>query len=135
MNTETTIKQNEILDISQNLIDRHLTSILLKLGIPTKIKGFFFAKEAAKIAFYNPMARFNINEQIFNVLGRKYSIAPSTIERSIRHLLTKTADGKKMNNFETLFNIKNNFSLLHPSVGEFISLLAESINFTFNVKL
>ena len=116
-------------------VEKYLTTILLQLEIPTKNKGFFFIKEAVKIAYNNPLSRFNLHEKIYKVLADKYSTTSSKVERSIRHALAIATDQKKMNNFEKLFNIKNNFSILHPSVGEFISLLAESINFIDTIKL
>ena len=124
-----TLTHNKTEPLSNFQVERYLTTILLQLEIPSKNKGFFFTKEAAKIAYFNPMSRFNINDQIFKLLADQYGTTCSKIERSIRHALSIATTQKKMKSFEDVFHIKDNFSLLHPSVGEFISLLAESVNF------
>ncbi len=120
---------NENSKYSEIEVDRILTHILLNFEIPAKNQGFFFIKECVKIAYFNPLSRFNLNESILKIVAKKYNSTSSRIDRSIRHAISMMSAQNNLNSFKNIFCIKNNFSIIHPSVGEFISLLAESINF------
>ena len=110
-------------------IDRFLTTTLLNLGIPTRNMGFFFSKECAKIIYNNPMARFQMSDQVFKVVSEKYGTSVSKIERAIRHTISIATSQKTMHKLETILNTQSSFNIIHPSVCEFLCLLAESLNF------
>ena len=91
--------------------------------------GFFYSKECAKLIYFNPVSRFQMNNMVFRVVASRYGTTSSKIERAIRHTLSVSSTQKCMHIFEKILNIPVNFNILHPSVCEFLCLLAESINF------
>lgn len=125
----TDYKENVTKIIDDATIDRFLTSLLLNLEIPTRNMGFFFSKECAKIIYKNPTARFCMNEQVFKIVAKMYGTSISKIERSIRHTISITSNLKTMHKLEKILNIQSSFNIMHPSVCEFLCLLAEALNF------
>ena len=111
------------------MIDRFLTTVLLNLGIPTKNMGFFYSKECTKIIYRDPISRFQMNDHVFRVVAEKYKTTSSKIERSIRHVISIASTQKSMTKLEKLLNTTSSFNILHPSVCEFLCLLAEALNF------
>ena len=111
------------------LVDRYLITTLLNLGIPAKNKGFVFSKECAKIIYFNPIARFNMNDYVFKQVANTYNTTISKIERSIRHTISIITSQKSMKKLQEILHVNECFSLLHPSVCDFLCLLAESISF------
>jgi len=121
---------NEVKTDSNNIaVERCLTTILLNLEIPTKTMGYFYSRECAKIIYNNPIARFQMNELVFKVISEKYNTTPSKIERSIRHLLSSPTIRKSIRKLNGILNVPVNFNIIHPSVCEFLCLLAECVNF------
>ena len=116
----------------QSSIDRYLVTTLLNLEIPAKNQGFVFAKECAKIIYFNPVARFNMNELVFKEVANRYNTSVAKVERSIRHTITIVTTQKSMKKLQSILNIAENFNIMHPSVCEFLCVLAESISFMNN---
>ena len=110
-------------------VEKALTTILLNLEIPTRTMGYFYSRECAKIICFNPVSRFQMNELVFKEVATKYKTSSSSIERSIRHLLSSKTTQNSLRKFNTIFNVTANFNMIHPSVCEFLCLLAECVNF------
>ena len=125
----TTEKIDEKTKKEQIEVDKCLTTILLILNVPTRNMGYFFSKECAKYIYFNPVARFQMNEMVFGVIAKKYNISISKIERSIRHTLSIVSNQKSMIKLEQILNIPISFNILHPSVCEFLCLIAEAVSF------
>lgn len=116
-------------NIDERRIERYLSCMLLNLGIPAKNMGFFFIKESVKIAFEEPATRFSMKESIFDTLANKYETTVANIERSIRHALRIAERENTINCLSELLHTNESYEISHPSVCEFISLLAETVSF------
>lgn len=65
-------------------LESHISDILLELGIPTRIKGFFYTKEALLICKENPIAVTDAWKEIYPKVAQKYDEKTACIERNIR---------------------------------------------------
>lgn len=110
-------------------IDRYLITTLFNLEVPAKNQGFIYSKECAKIIYNDPVSRFSMNESVFKPVATRFGTTVSKLERSIRHTITIVTAQKSMKKLQEILHISENFSILHPSVSEFLCVLAESINF------
>ncbi len=65
-------------------LESKISDILLELGIPTRIKGFLFTKEALLLCKENPIAVTDACKEIYPKVAQKYDEKPARIERNIR---------------------------------------------------
>ena len=82
------MKKEISLDLSEEdektRLESNISDILLELGIPTRIKGFLFTKEALLLCKENPIAVTDACKEIYPKVAQKYDEKPARIERNIR---------------------------------------------------
>ena len=68
---------------------------LILLGITPNLKGFHYVCEAILLIIENPAIQYEITAGIYGSLALKDNVAPATVERCIRHAISKVDKDKK----------------------------------------
>ena len=84
------------------------------MGIPAKNKGFVFSKECAKIIYFNPIARFNMNDYVF----KAKDLDPSKIREDYKNDHDKIYSDESLNRVQKSLALKE---LVHMSVCQVVN--------------
>lgn len=98
-------------------IEKRISKLIQKNGIPLHVKGYLYLKEAVSMVYDEPYVISSITKVIYPDIAKKYNTTSSCVERAIRHSIDVSwdkKDGKK------------------PKNGEFIARLAEEIRLNDN---
>lgn len=109
------------------LLEEKITNIFITVGIPAHIKGYYFLREAIKMAIENPDVINSITKQLYPSIAERFSTSASKVERAIRHAIEVAWNRGKIENINSVFGVKVYSSNEKPTNGEFIALVADKM--------
>ena len=110
-------------------MNKRITGIFLMLGMPTKIKGYRYLKEAVKMTVRDVKSTDRMRETVYGRIAEEYGEASArNVERACSYAVNIASDSGKMVNLNDLVGVtvyRNKHE--KPSVGEFVSLIADRL--------
>ena len=101
------------------------SSLLLTLGVPTKLRGYAYLREAVLLMMRDSTQ--SITKELYPEVARICGCAPAHVERSIRSAVAAAWEHRDENIWRLYFPANEEGKILRPSNGTFISRLADSL--------
>ena len=117
---------------STKSIEAIITKALYQFGFSPIHSGFFYLRDAVRIAYFEQDAITLVTKLIYLPLAKEYDTTVDNIEKSIR----KSADAVWKNNADSTIAVMNTiytFSENHIENKELISLICNIIKQTINI--
>jgi len=102
-----------------------ISSLLLTLGIPPKLRGFAYLKEA--VALYREDPLQSVTKLLYPEVAKRCGCAPMHVERSIRSAIEAGWKRRDDRVWQLYFQPDRDGRIQRPSNGDFISRLADSL--------
>lgn len=118
--------KKKAIDITR-IMDEKITNIFLTVGIPAHIKGYYFLREAIKMAVSEPNIINSITKKLYPSIANIYETSSSKVERAIRHAIEVAWNKGKIENINDVFGLRVYDSHEKPTNGEFIALVADKM--------
>jgi len=106
-----------------------VSNLLLALGVPTKLRGYGYLREAVLLAARDPSQ--SITKILYPEVARICSCAPAHVERSIRSAIAAAWEHRDESLWRMYFLPDENGMIPKPTNGTFITRLADSLNCQF----
>lgn len=74
-------------DSKINNTDNYISDILRKIGIPIKMVGYKYLKEAITVAIDDPESLMSVTKNIYPQVALKYGTSAGNVERNIRYVI------------------------------------------------
>lgn len=103
----------------------HISNLLVSLGIPTKLRGYAYLREAVLLMSENPMQ--SITKELYPSVARQFNCTPSQVERSIRNAIQQSWEKRSDEVWTTVFQPDGSGTIPRPSNAAFISRLADRL--------
>lgn len=103
----------------------HVSNILLALGIPTKLRGYGYLREAVLLMARNPGQ--SITKELYPAVGARCSCAGTHVERSIRSAIAAAWNHRDEQIWRSYFPPDGDGNLQRPTNAAFICRLADSL--------
>ena len=125
---ETEVENKVAVKSTRNkLLEEKITNIFITVGIPAHIKGYYFLREAIKMAIENPEVINSITKQLYPSIAERFDTSASKVERAIRHAIEVAWNRGKIENINSVFGVKVYSNNEKPTNGEFIALVADKM--------
>lgn len=121
------VSKNKAETTKDRQLEEKITNIFITVGIPAHIKGYYFLREAIKMAIENPEVINSITKQLYPSIAERFSTSASKVERAIRHAIEVAWNRGKIENINSVFGIKVYSNNEKPTNGEFIALVADKM--------
>lgn len=102
-----------------------VSSLLLTLGIPPKLRGFAYLKEAVVLYQEDPLQ--SVTKLLYPEVAKRCGCAPMHVERSIRSAIEAGWKRRDDRVWRLYFQPDREGRIPRPSNGDFISRLADSL--------
>ncbi len=102
-----------------------VSSLLLSLGVPTKLRGYAYLREAVLLMAADPTQ--SITKVLYPEVAKRCACASTHVERSIRSAIGAAWSRRDDNLWRLYFYPDEVGGIPRPTNGEFISRLADSI--------
>ncbi len=100
-----------------------ITNALLTLGVPTKLRGYTYLREAIQIMSHK--RGLSITKELYPEVGQRCNASASNVERSIRSAINAGWNRRDEEVWRLYFGNKTEGTLRRPTNAEFISRLAD----------
>ena len=104
-------------------LEKRVTTKLNELGIPTKLRGFYYLREAIVDSFEDAVIIYPITKSVYPALAEKFKTTDIRVERAMRYAI-EVCWKKNPSHFKEWFGI--NF-LRRPTNTEFIALFVDKL--------
>lgn len=102
-----------------------VSNLLLALGIPTKLRGYGYLREAVLLMVEKPTQ--SITKELYPEVARICGCAPAHVERSIRSAVEAAWERRDERLWRMYFPQDRSGNIPRPSNGTFVTRLAESL--------
>lgn len=116
-------------------MEEKITNIFITVGIPAHIKGYYFLREAIKMAVDDPHIINSITKRLYPSIANVYGTSASKVERAIRHAIEVAWNKGKIENINNVFGLRVYDTHEKPTNGEFIALVADKMLLDKNSSL
>lgn len=103
-----------------------ITNTLLTLGVPTKLRGYTYVREAVEIMAKRP--GLSITKELYPSVGQRCGASGNNVERSIRSAITAAWNRRDEHIWRLYFGNGLEPAPHRPTNAEFISRLADSLD-------
>lgn len=114
-------------EVGKKDVDILITEYLNKLGMPRKLLGYKYVREAIKLCIESPERMDWITKRLYPTIAKKYNSTPSRVERSIRHSIEVVWSRGDNDSIQEIFGYTVKESKGRATNSEFIALLADEI--------
>ena len=129
--TDKVIQKQNFIDnniVPKNkILEEKITNIFITVGIPAHIKGYYFLREAIKMAIETPEIVNSITKRLYPSIAERFETSASKVERAIRHAIEVAWNRGKIENINSVFGVKVYSNNEKPTNGEFIALVADKM--------
>ena len=105
-----------------------ITNTLLTLGVPTKLKGYAYVREAVEVMAQHP--GLSSTKELYPTVGQRCGASPENVERSIRGAIASAWDNRDEQIWRMYFGANAGQLLRRPTNAAFISRLADALTQT-----
>lgn len=124
---EEVYKEKGIGEPTPTRLDEKITNIFITVGIPAHIKGYYFLRDAIKMAVDDPHIINSITKRLYPSIAEMYQTSASKVERAIRHAIEVAWNKGKIENINDVFGLRVYDTNEKPTNGEFIALVADKM--------
>lgn len=114
-------------NLLEKSLDTSITKVLHDLGIPSHIKGYQYIRDAIKFVYNEPKLIGGITKELYPLVGEKYSVSNSRVERSIRHAIEVSWNRGDWELMEEIFGHSVDIDKAKPTNSEFIVTIADKL--------
>ena len=121
-------------DCSVDDVEKRITLILTKIGMPCNIKGFGYVREGIRGVLEDPSLMNNLVKELYPMLARNFDTTPSRVERAIRHAIEVVFDRCSPDILISLFGNTIDSSRGKATNGNFIATIAEFLRYDMDLE-
>ena len=102
-----------------------ISNTLLTLGVPTKLRGYAYVREAVEIMAERP--GLSITKELYPMVGQRCGASAENVERSIRGAIAAAWEKRDEQIWRMYFGISSGQTLRRPTNAAFISRLSDGL--------
>jgi hypothetical protein len=116
---------------SDKSLEERVTEMLLMAGIPAKIRGYYFIREAITMVVEDPHLINAITKELYPGIAKRYDTTAGKVERSIRTALDVVWNRGNVENINAFYGYEVFPQKNKPTNGEFIATTADRFRMKF----
>lgn len=99
-----------------------IAQILKDLSIPVHLNGYEYLKDAVEM-MYNSSRPLRMTKEVYPAVAKKYHVTHGSVERAMRHAISKAWDRRDAEVYRTYFGIITTKDV--PTNNEFIAVVTD----------
>lgn len=108
-------------------LERDVTGMLHKIGVPAHIKGYQYLREAIIYSVGDEEMLGAVTKILYPAIAKRYHTTSSRVERAIRHAIEVAWNRGSEEVLEEIFGYTISVGRGKPTNSEFIAMLADKI--------
>lgn len=115
---------NSLDERTKQLFDE-VTALMNEIGVPAKVKGYNYLREAIVMVVKKPMRINNMVKHLYIVIAENFETTPSAVERAIRNAIKSTWTNGNKSALKNVFGETFYFSNVKEQNRSFIKMITQ----------
>lgn len=121
------VNQSNNETVNKESFESKITSIMHSVGIPARVKGYSYIREAILLAIENTDNSNKMTKDVYPKIAEKFNSTPTRVERAIRHALEISWNQNKESISSLIFGKSVRVTDKKPTNSEFIASIADKL--------
>ena len=126
---QSTDSIDEPKDSVSSISEKTVSEFIIKLGMPTHIRGYRFVISAIMMTLENFSVIDRVTKEIYPAVAKEHGTTSSRVERGIRHAIEVTCDRGNIELLNDLFGYTIDVNKGKPTNSEFIAMIATKLTY------
>ncbi len=124
----------EIMDVSDCELERYITDIMLDIGVPAHLKGYFYLRDAILLSGKDMTVVGSVTKLLYPTIAKRFHTTDQKVERAIRSVIEVSWSRGNTNTFQEMFGYSPLTGRSRPTNSEYIARIADKIRLDYKAK-
>ncbi len=116
-----------IANMNEVELERYVTKIMLDMGIPAHLKGYYYLREAIILSGKDMEAVSSVTKLLYPTVAKRFKTTDQKVERAIRNAIEVSWTRGNIDTFEELFGYSVGTGKGRPTNSEYIARIADKV--------
>lgn len=117
----------DITAINDVELERYITEIMLEIGVPAHLKGYYYLRNAIMLTGRDVEVVTSVTKLLYPVIAKRFKTTDQKVERAIRNAIEVSWERGNTQTFEKLFGYSTQNGRHRPTNSEYIARIADKI--------
>ncbi len=117
----------DIATINDTELERYITEVMLDIGIPAHLKGYYYLRDAIMMTGRDIEMVTSVTKLMYPVIARHFKTTDQKVERAIRNAIEVSWTRGNTQTFNKLFGYSVQDGKTRPTNSEYIARIADKI--------
>ena len=120
----------EIVQVEDYELEIYIAKIMLDMGVPAHLKGYFYLREAILLSIRNMELVSSVTKLLYPTIAKRFKTTDQKVERAIRNAIEVSWVRGNTDSFEEIFGYSALQGKTRPTNSEYISRIADKLRLT-----
>ena len=117
----------DIATIDDNELESYITEVMLDIGVPAHLKGYYYLRYAIMMTGRDIEAVTSVTKLMYPVIAKKFKTTDQKVERAIRNAIEVSWLRGNAQTFERIFGYSILSGKNRPTNSEYIARIADKV--------
>ena len=117
----------DIAVIDDNELESYITEVMLDIGVPAHLKGYYYLRYAIMMTGRDIEAVTSVTKLMYPVIAKKFKTTDQKVERAIRNAIEVSWLRGNAQTFEKIFGYSILSGKNRPTNSEYIARIADKV--------
>ena len=115
----------DILNISDYQLEKYITNIMLHLGVPAHLKGYYYIRNSILMCCRDMEVATRVTKLLYPVIAKQFRTSTPMVERGIRSAIEAFWSDGSADTYEEIFGYSIKSGKTRPTNSEYIARIAD----------
>lgn len=121
----------EITEVKDCELERYITSIMLDIGVPAHLKGYFYLRDAIMLSGRDMAVVGSVTKLLYPAIAKRFHTTDQKVERAIRSVIEVSWSRGNTNTFQEVFGYSPLTGRARPTNSEYIARIADKVRLDY----
>lgn len=124
----------EITEVKDCELERYITDIMLDIGVPAHLKGYFYLRDAILLSGKDMTVVGSVTKLLYPAIAKRFHTTDQKVERAIRSVIEVSWARGNTNTFQEMFGYSPLTGRTRPTNSEYIARIADKVRLDYKAK-
>lgn len=121
----------EITEVKDCELEKYITSIMLDIGVPAHLKGYFYLRDAIMLSGRDMAVVGSVTKLLYPAIAKRFHTTDQKVERAIRNVIEVSWSRGNTNTFQEVFGYSPLTGRARPTNSEYIARIADKVRLDY----
>lgn len=124
----------DIADVRDCDLEKYITDIMLDIGVPAHLKGYFYLRDAILLSGKDMAVVGSVTKLLYPAIAKRFHTTDQKVERAIRNVIEVSWARGNACTFQQVFGYSPLEGRTRPTNSEYIARIADKVRLDYKVR-